>query len=113
MENTLRLDKVLSKNQGNTEFLMNTDSSFTESSNESLELLMTTYFSNCKDEVGEESELQDNSASSINISELVISMINEEKLAWTVSFFDRYKSAEEYVLALFLDTEGAYNNVKI
>ena len=95
LENTSdasRLRKVLSKDPGIPAFLMNSDGSFTESSNETLELLMATHFPGCKDVDSEDSEPEDILTSSNNVSELVVSMINEEKVAWAVSFYDQYKS---------------------
>lgn len=41
---------------------------------------MTTHFPDCKDEFGEKYDLQNNSVPSLNVTELVISMINEEKV---------------------------------
>lgn len=67
MENTsdaLRSRKVLSKDPCFPEFLRNA-----ENSNETFELLMTTHFPSCKDEVGEECEPQDNLKPTINKSQ--------------------------------------------
>ena len=72
-----RLRKVLSKDPGVPAFLMNSDGSFTKSSNETLELLMTTHFPGCKDVDGEDSQPEDILTSSNNVSELVVSIINK------------------------------------
>lgn len=62
---------MLSEDPDVSKFLKKSDGSFTESSNESSEILKTTDFTVSKDE----SELDDFSATSFNLSEL----INEEK----------------------------------
>ena len=56
---------------------------------ETLELLMTKHFPGCKDK----DNFKQRKATSNNVSELIVSMINEEKVSWAVSSFDPYKSA--------------------
>lgn len=68
---TSKLRKVLSEDPDVSKFLMKSNGSFMESSNESLEILKTTDFPVSKDK----SKLDDFSATSFNLSEL----INEEK----------------------------------
>lgn len=67
---------------------MNTDGSFTQSSNKTLELLMAKHFPDCKDESDENPGPQD----------LTLSTNVDKK---------------ECILASFLDIGGAFNNVKI
>lgn len=66
----------------------------TESDNETLELLMKMPFSCSKNDDNEESEEQVFSILSVPISKFVVSMINEENIAWAVSSFQPYKSPD-------------------
>ncbi|XP_037809859.1 uncharacterized protein LOC119602420 [Lucilia sericata] len=82
-----RLRKVLSKDPGTPGFLMKPDGNFTESSTETLELLMETHFPGCRDDENEGSTLEHLAASRIHISELVSSIVSMEKISWAVSSF--------------------------
>ncbi|XP_065365334.1 uncharacterized protein LOC135958358 [Calliphora vicina] len=95
LENTTeasRLRKVLSKDPGTPGFLMKPDGNFTESSIETLELLMETHFPGCRDDENEVSASEHLAASQIHISELVRSIVSVEKISWAVSSFKPYKS---------------------
>ncbi|XP_065368840.1 uncharacterized protein LOC135961270 [Calliphora vicina] len=91
LENTTeasRLRKVLSKDPGTPGFLMKPDGNFTESSTETLELLMETHFPGCRDDENEGSASEHLAASQIHISALV----SVEKNLGAVSSFKPYKS---------------------
>lgn len=55
---------------------MNPNGSFLESSNEQLEILITIHFQDCRDEANEKSEPGDFSLPSINLRQLMVSVIH-------------------------------------
>jgi hypothetical protein len=88
---TARLRKVLSKDPSTPGFLMKPNGTYTESSTETIELLMQTHFPGVTEEaIG--GTTSDAPSPVVSVSEHIKSIISEDKIAWAVQSFKPYKS---------------------
>ena len=83
---TARLSKVLAKGHSNPAYIKRDDGSWSESSEESLNILLDTHFP------GSESSILDESATTLNPSDCGRDIITPERLAWAIGSFSPYKS---------------------
>lgn len=94
IENTneaARLRKVISKEPSIPNFLQRSDGSFTETSKETLELLMETHFPGCK---GEGDNVNYNiDYEPVTDSEMTKEIIYDKAVMWAIDTFQPYKSA--------------------
>ena len=86
---TARLSKILAKGHVNPAYVKRDDGSWSESSEESLDILFNTHFPGCK-----EAPLSVDVASSppLSLSERGNDIITPERLAWAIGSFSPYKS---------------------
>lgn len=87
-----RLRKVLSKDPCVPGYIQKLDGSWTESSKESLELLIETHFPGCKDP---ETATPFRAAAPCDHTdeEVISTIVKEDKVAWAINSFKPYKSA--------------------
>lgn len=82
-----RLSKVLAKGHQNPTYVKRDDDSWSESSAESLEILLNTHFPGCKD-VTSEDDIQCNRS----YSDIGNDIISPERIVWAINSFSPYKS---------------------
>lgn len=85
-KDSARLSKVLAKGQSNPAYIRRKDNSWSESSAESLDILLETHFPGCKD-VDEESGRESRTPSEIGSD-----IISQERISWAMDSFSPYKS---------------------
>lgn len=89
---TARLRKMLSKDPIVHGSIMKPDGTWTESSSETLEVLMETHFPGCKDIEAQQPERQRTTIPKQN-GELIEKVVTGERVTWAVNSFDPYKSS--------------------